>query len=308
MVFHFLQSGYNAIKRALKKTRDRFTDRLRALFSKPIDENLVEELETIFYEADLGVKTSLEMAEKTKTFLRKNQGCSADAVLTFLENEITQLLKQADSTIKKAAQGPTVILVVGVNGNGKTTTVAKLCKKLQDEGNTVLLAAADTFRAGAQEQLAIWADRLKVDLVSGAYKSDPAACAFDAVQAALSRGADYVIVDTAGRLENKTHLMKELEKIRKSIQKVCSDAPHETLLVLDATVGQNGLQNAKVFSTFTPLSGLILTKMDGTAKGGGAIAIQKELNIPIKWLGTGEGIDDLAPFEAQNFAHSLFFE
>jgi len=308
MVLKFLKSGYNALKQALKKTRDRFTDRLRSLFSRPIDEELMEELEKTFYEADLGVKTSLELAEKTKAFLRKNQGCSADNVLSYLEDEVASLLQQGTAELHCAQKGPTVVLVVGVNGNGKTTTVAKLSKKLIEDGKKVLLAAADTFRAGAQEQLAIWAKRLQIDLVAGAYKSDPAACAFDGLQAALARGADYLIIDTAGRLENKTHLMKELEKIRKSLQKLMPDAPHETLLVLDATVGQNGLQNAKAFSTFTPLSGVILTKMDGTAKGGGVVAIQKELGIPIKFIGTGEGIDDFTPFDPRSFAHALFFE
>jgi fused signal recognition particle receptor len=197
---------------------------------------------------------------------------------------------------------------VGVNGNGKTTSVAKLCNKLLGEKKKVILAAADTFRAGAQEQLAIWAERLGVDLVSGAYKSDPAACAYDAFQAACARGADFLIIDTAGRLENKTHLMRELEKIKKSLQKIRPDTPQETLLVLDATVGQNGLENAKTFSTYTPLTGLILTKMDGTAKGGGALVIQKELGIPIKFIGTGEGVDDFLSFDAKAFAHSLFFD
>ena len=308
MVLGFLKSKYQALKEALKKTRDRFADRLRNLISGPLNEELIEELEKTFYEADFGVKTSLELAEKTKAFLRKNKDCSADTALAFLEDEIAALLQQGVADLKKATNGPTVILIVGVNGNGKTTTTAKLGKKLSDENKKVLFAAADTFRAGAQEQLAIWAERLNIDLVAGAYKSDPAACAYDALQAACAREIDYLIIDTAGRLENKTHLLRELEKIRRSLQKIAPDAPHETLLILDAAVGQNGLQHAKVFSTVTPLTGLILTKMDGTAKGGGAVVIQKELGIPIKFIGTGEGVDDFVAFDAKSFAHSLFFE
>ncbi len=308
MVLGFLKSSYQAVKSALKKTRDRLSQSLRQLFSKPIDEELFEELERTFYEADLGVKTSQELAEKTKSFMQKNQGCNAEEILNYIEKEITSLLAGYNPSLKESTSSPTVILVVGVNGNGKTTFVAKLAKKLLGEGKKVLMAACDTFRAGAQEQLSIWAERLKIDIVTGSYGSDPAAVAFDAYQAAKTRGVDYLLIDTAGRLENKTHLMKELEKVRKSLQKVGEGSPHETLLVLDATVGQNGLQNAKIFSSFTPLTGVVLTKMDGTAKGGGAVAIQKELHLPIKFIGIGEGVDDLISFNAKEFAHSLLFE
>lgn len=310
MVFQFLKKGYQAVTSALKKTRDRFSTRLRSLFSRKFDESLLEELEEIFYEADLGVKTAQEMTKKTKEFLIKNKGASADEVLSFLEQELIEVLKPFDYSLKIStnASCPTVILVVGTNGNGKTTFIAKLARYLIDDGKKVLLAAADTFRAGAQEQLDIWAERLQVDIVSGNYKSDPAAVVFDAIEAARARGCDFVLIDTAGRLENKTHLMKELEKIKRCCEKFGPNCPHETLLVLDATIGQNGLTYAKTFREFTPLTGLVLTKIDGTAKGGTAIAIQKELSIPIKFLGTGEGIHDLAPFEPEAFVHSLFFE
>lgn len=206
---------------------------------------------------------------------------------------------------KKALAPPTVILVVGVNGNGKTTSIAKLAKLLKEDEARVLLAGADTFRAGAQEQLAIWANRLGVDIVAANYKSDPAAVAFDAISKALAKGYDYVIIDTAGRLENKTHLMKELEKIRRSCQKLVPEAPHETLLVMDATVGQNGLTQAKAFHEATPLTGIILTKLDGTAKGGTAFGIQRALKIPIKFISTGETVDDFAIFEPSSFVEAL---
>ncbi len=311
MVLQFLKSGYQAIKSALKKTRDRFADRLHTLFSRKIDEALLEELEVIFYEADLGVKTAQELTKKTKEFARKNPEAKAPEILSFLERELVAILKHEshDYSLKttKVAGEPTVVLVVGTNGNGKTTFIAKLANLLINDGKKVLLAAGDTFRAGAQEQLGIWAKKLGIEIISGNYNADPAAVVFDALQAAKARGSDYVLIDTAGRLENKTHLMKELEKIKRSIQKFVPDAPHETLLVLDATIGQNGLQYAKTFREFTPLSGLVLTKLDGTAKGGTAIAIQKELGIPIKFLGTGEGVEDLSLFEPEAFVHSLFF-
>jgi fused signal recognition particle receptor len=197
-------------------------------------------------------------------------------------------------------------MIVGVNGNGKTTATAKLAKRFQDAGKTVMMAAADTFRAAAVEQLETWAHRLQLDIVKGSPKSDPAAVAFDALTAAKARGADVVIVDTAGRLHTKTPLMQELEKIRRTCQKVVPSSPHEVLLVLDATTGQNGVEQAQTFCKFVPITGLILTKIDGTAKGGVAINIQRQLGIPILFLGTGEGVEDLEPFEAGVFVKGLF--
>lgn len=310
MVLQFLKSSYQAIKSALKKTRERLADRLRTLFSGKINEEMLDALVEVFYEADLGVKTAQELTQKTKEFLRKNPDATAENVLSFLEKELIEILKPFDYSLKTSQKlgEPTVILVVGTNGNGKTTFIAKLAKQLTSDGKKVLLAAADTFRAGAQEQLAMWANKLHIEIVAGTYTADPAAVVFDAVQAAQARGYDYVLIDTAGRLENKTHLMKELEKINRSCQKMVPTAPHETLLVLDATIGQNGLQYAKTFREFVKLSGLVLTKLDGTAKGGTAIAIQKELGIPIKYLGTGETINDLSAFDPEAFVHSLFFD
>jgi fused signal recognition particle receptor len=197
-------------------------------------------------------------------------------------------------------------LIVGVNGNGKTTSVAKLANRFKINKKNVLIAAADTFRAAAVEQLDIWAQRLKVDIVKGTSHSDPAAVTFDAVQAGKSRKTDVVIIDTAGRLHTKIPLMQELAKIKRSCQKVIPNSPHETLLVLDATTGQNAIDQAKVFNEFTPITGIILTKLDGTAKGGIVISIQRQLGIPIKFIGVGEGLEDLEPFDAQNFVNALF--
>ncbi len=219
------------------------------------------------------------------------------------------MLRQIPSGLEEvsAARMPAIFLIVGVNGNGKTTSVAKLSHLLKQNNKKVLVAAADTFRAAAIEQLETWAEKLKIDIVKGAPKSDPAAVTFDAIQAAKARGCDVVLIDTAGRLHTKTPLMQELEKIKRSCQKASSNGgPHETLLVLDATTGQNAIDQAKHFHKFTPLTGIILTKLDGTAKGGIIIAIQRELGIPIKFIGTGEQIDDMQPFDPQKFVESLF--
>jgi fused signal recognition particle receptor len=303
MVLQFLKNSYQALKSALKKTRSFFADRLTALFSGKIDQDLINGLEELFYEADLGVSISHELIGKTKAFLKNHPNAKAPEIIRFLQEELTGYLSIYNSQIENRAL--TVLLIVGVNGNGKTTSVAKLAKLFKDQGKKVLVAGADTFRAGAQEQLAIWASRVGVEIVSANYKSDPAAVAFDALSKATSKGFDVVIIDTAGRLENKTHLMKELEKIRRSMQKVVPDSPHETLLVMDATVGQNGVEQAKAFNESTPLSGIILTKLDGTAKGGTAFAITRALKIPIKFISLGEQVDDFAAFEPTSYVQAL---
>lgn len=308
MILKFLKSKYEALTSSLKKTRNKFADKLRALFSTPIDESKLEELEAIFYEADLGVKLSKELIQKTRALLQKKNELTADEILHFLEQELTNDLLPFDFSLKLTPGATTVILVVGANGQGKTTAIAKLASLYKEEGKKVLVAAGDTFRAGAQEQLRLWAERIGCDIVSGNYKSDPAAVTFDAIQAAHARSIDVLLIDTAGRLENKTHLMKELEKIKRSCQKFNPAYPHETLLVLDATMGQHSLPYAKTFSEFTPLSGIILTKMDGTTKGGAALYLQKELNIPVKFVGTGETAKDIAPFDPKRFVHALFFD
>jgi len=310
MVLGFLKSGFQSLNKALKKTRSSLTNRLHSLFGRPIDENMLEELEEIFFEADFGVSIVQEMMEKTKKFLYKNKDAQLEEVLHFLSTELEQSFSThaPELSFSENKEEPSVFLIVGTNGNGKTTTLAKLAHRLKKEGKNPLLVAGDTFRAGAQEQLKVWADRLSLPLIPGSYKQDPASVVFDALEAAQKRGFDTVLIDTAGRLENKTPLMKELEKICRTIKKKVPSAPHETLLILDATIGQNSLQYAKTFQSFTPLSGLILTKVDGSARGGAAIAIQKELSLPIKFVGTGEQVEDMAPFDAKEFIKGLFFE
>ena len=308
MVFQFLKSSYTKVKSALNRARQLLGTQLTALFKGKIDETTLEQLERALYEADFGVQTSMELTNKIREMHQQNPDLKTEDYLTALKSHIQSLLNQYPVTLNQlgADQRPQVILIVGVNGNGKTTSVAKLAHLFHQEGQKVLVAAADTFRAAAIEQLEIWAQKVSVDIVKGAPKSDPAAVAFDAVQAAKARQCDVVLIDTAGRLHTKTPLMQELEKIKRSCQKVLSHSPHEILLVLDATTGQNAIDQAKTFHKFTPLTGIILTKLDGTAKGGIVVAIQRELKLPIKFIGTGEGMDDLQPFDAQNFVNSLF--
>ncbi len=305
MVLQFLKSGYQAVKNALKKSRSFFAQKLKFLRFDNHDE-LLEGLEELFYEADFGTKTTQELLTKTKSYLKTKSEKSHDAIISFLKNELLESLQQQNGTFLENKNGLQVVFVVGTNGNGKTTSCAKLANKLKQEGKSVLLAACDTFRAGAQEQLKIWAERIGIDLVSGTYTSDPAAVVFDAATSCIAKRTDVLIVDTAGRLENKTHLMKELEKISRTCKKIVPEAPFEVLLVLDATLGQNGFEQAKVFTSFIPLTGIILTKVDGTAKGGIAFSIQKELKVPIKFLTTGETINDIEVFEPESYVNALF--
>ena len=307
MVLNFLKSGYQKVKNALAKTGSLLGSKIRALFKGEINEETLEKLEKLFYEADLGVQTSMDLTSKVREIHKKKPELDAEGLLAEIRKEILHMLPHKPTQIAEIpkAEGPLVILIVGVNGNGKTTSVAKLAKKYKDAGSQVLVAAADTFRAAAIEQLETWASRLHVDIVKGNPKSDPAAVVFDAVTAGKARGMDVVIIDTAGRLHTKTHLMQELEKIRRSCRKVSPASPHETLLVLDATTGQNAIDQAKTFHQFTPITGLILTKLDGTAKGGIVISIQRQLGIPVKFIGVGEGLDDLEPFDSQSFVQTL---
>ncbi|MDP3683804.1 MAG: signal recognition particle-docking protein FtsY, partial [Ignavibacteria bacterium] len=248
-----------------------------------------------------------ELTQKIRDLHRSNPSLKTADYLQELNEHLVALLSKYPSGLTETPeQLPMVILIVGVNGNGKTTSVAKLANVLGQNGKKVLVAAADTFRAAAIEQLEAWALRLKIDIVKGSPKSDPAAVAFDAVQAAKARQCDVVLVDTAGRLHTKTPLMQELEKIKRSCNKASGSGPHETLLVLDATTGQNAIDQAKHFHKFTPLTGIILTKLDGTAKGGIVVAIQRELGLPVKFIGTGEQIDDLQPFDPRTFVSNLF--
>lgn len=282
-----------------KKLFSPLSKKIRALFSRTPDDASFEHLEQIFYEADLGATTSAELVEKIRIFSRKHP--DTDQILAFVKEELLKVFSSPAVELRS----PHVILLVGVNGSGKTTTLAKLAAYYAKQKKKVLVVAGDTFRAAAIEQLETWAKRLGVDVIKSQPNSDPSGVAFDALAAAKARGIDIVLIDTAGRLQTKTDLMHELAKVRRVCQKQIPDAPHETLLVLDATVGQNALDQARTFHQFTPITGIVLTKLDGSAKGGIAVAIQKQLQIPIRWVGTGEGADDLAPFEAEAYIDAL---
>lgn len=304
MPIQFLKTGFQKIQKALSRTREYFSSKLRNFFSGPIDVEKLEELEQILYEADLGVVLAGELTEKVRARLRKNSNLNSDELLSGLKEDLLALIPPNQEVA--LTHSPHVFLIVGVNGNGKTTTCAKLGKHFQNQGLDLIFGAADTFRAAATEQLDLWATRLNIDIVKGQAKSDPSAVAFDTVQAAVARGKKVALIDTAGRLQNKTNLMQELEKIRKSCNKALPGSPHATYLVLDATIGQNAIDQAKIFMQYTPIDGLILTKLDGTAKGGIILSIQQCLKIPVKYIGIGEGMDDLEPFNAQYFINSLF--
>lgn len=309
MVLNFLKSSYKKVKEALAKTGSLLGNSIRALFKGPIDEETLDELERILYEADLGSETARDLTDKVRVLYRSNPTLGASALLASIQQEVTKMLTGHPNqalTLPAPADQPMVILVVGVNGNGKTTSVAKLARYFQTMDQQVLVAAADTFRAAAIEQLETWAGRLGVDIVKGRPGSDPASVAFDALSAGKARQANVVIVDTAGRLHTKTHLMQELEKIRRICKKVNPSSPHETLLVLDATTGQNAIDQAKTFHQFIPLTGLILTKLDGSAKGGIVVSIYRQLGIPVKFIGIGEGLEDLEPFNPDQFVKALF--
>ncbi len=308
MALEFIKSSYIKIKSALARARSLLGNKIRVLFQGKIDETTLEKLEQLLYEADFGVQATLELTNKIRELHKNHPSFKTEDYLAALRQEIVNLLNRYPTHLVSIDQieGPQIILIVGVNGNGKTTSVAKLAYLLTQAGQKVLIGAADTFRAAAIEQLEVWSHRLHVDLVKGAPKSDPAAVAFDAVYAGKARQCNVVIIDTAGRLHTKIPLMQELEKIKRSCKKISAHAPHETLLVLDATTGQNAIDQAKIFHKFTPITGLILTKLDGTAKGGIVVAIQRELGIPVKFIGIGENIDDLQPFDPTTFVANLF--
>jgi fused signal recognition particle receptor len=306
MVFNFLKSGYNKLKGSLVKTGSILGNKIRALFSGKLDEETLEGLERAFFEADLGVQTATELTQKVKDLYAKNPALTSEELLAEIRQEILRIIKMPENIGVDVLGSPHIIMVVGVNGNGKTTSVAKLARRYKSNGKKVLVAAADTFRAAAVEQLSLWASQGEIEIVKGAPNSDPAAVAFDAVSAGKARNADVVIIDTAGRLHTKIPLMQELEKIKRACRRFISEAPHETLLVLDATTGQNAIEQAKTFNRFTPISGLVLTKLDGTAKGGIIVSIQRELAIPVKYIGVGEGVDDLEPFNAETYVNALF--
>ncbi|MGN7383297.1 signal recognition particle-docking protein FtsY [Chlamydia abortus] len=299
----------NKFKEGLAKTRNAFVEKVEDLIlrRKKIDEEFYEELEEILIGADVGVNTVMELIDDLRAEVRKQKIEDAAELKPILSEKLVKLLKgDENNSLRVSDNGLTVYLFVGVNGVGKTTTIGKLAHRFKQQGKKVLLAAGDTFRAGAIEQLEVWGQRVGVDVIKQQAGSDPAAVMFDAVQAAKTRGVDILLCDTAGRLQNKVNLMEELNKIYRVISREVPDAPHEVLLVLDATTGQNALSQAKLFGDKTGLTGLVLTKLDGTAKGGIVVAIRQEMNIPVKLVGLGEKMDDLEPFDSEQFVHALF--
>lgn len=301
---------FDLFKKGLAKTRDKLVAGLRKIlpFGRRIDEQLLNELNDTMLAADMGPKAVESLTKEIREAWKGGKISEAQEILPFLKNRVSGSWTAADRALRMAPTGPTIIFVVGINGSGKTTSVAKLCNYLRKQGKSVLLGACDTFRAAAIDQLAIWAKRCGVEIVKHQPGSDPAAVAFDACDAGIARGVDVIILDTAGRLHTQDHLMRELNKIFRVVQKRVPEAPHETLLVLDATIGQNAINQAKVFSEVCRVTGLILAKLDGSAKGGIVVGIREQLDIPVKFVGLGETIDDLEPFDPDKFVEALFEE
>ena len=299
---------FNNLKTGLTKTRNALTDKINEALNLAvtIDEDLYEELEEILIMADIGMDTTMEIIERLKDKIRKEKINDVELVRPVLKSVIAEMMKDDSEESYEEKSGKEVILVIGVNGVGKTTSIGKLAAMNKEKGKKVLLAAADTFRAGAIDQLVVWSERAKVDIVKHEEGSDPAAVVFDAINASKSRGVDLLICDTAGRLHNKKNLMDELGKINRVIDRELSGANKQTLLVLDGTTGQNAVIQAKQFMEVCPIDGIVLTKLDGTAKGGVVISIKNTLKIPVKYIGVGEGIDDLQEFDAESFVEALF--
>jgi signal recognition particle-docking protein FtsY len=310
-----LEQEFSArFKRAVAATRDSLSEKLDTVFAgrKQIDDELLDQLEEVLIAADIGVPTTLDILEKVRRGIARQQINDLDALKLAIKTELLHILQAserqgvASETSVPEGVAPYVMMIVGVNGVGKTTTIGKLAQRIKAEGNDVLICAADTFRAAASDQLAIWAERTGVPLIQQKQGTDPAAVLFDSLKAAKARGSEVLIVDTAGRLHTKSNLMAELEKMKRVAAREVEGAPHETLLVLDAVTGQNGLEQARQFLKIAGVTGIVLTKLDGTAKGGIAVAIAKELNLPIRYAGIGEKVDDLVVFDPEQYVNSLF--
>jgi fused signal recognition particle receptor len=302
-------SFLDRMKEAVTRTRENLAERIEeaVAFSKEIDRNTLDDLEATLIGADLGTTTTHEVLEKLRERADRKQIQDVDELKRLLKDELLAILASSnDRPVQKVDGTPEVILVVGVNGTGKTTTIGKLAQVFRSQGKNVLMCAADTFRAAAIEQLEVWGQRTGTEVIKTKAGGDPAAVLFDALQAATARKTDYVVVDTAGRLHTKTNLMSELEKMRRTAQRIIPGAPHETLLVMDATTGQNGLQQARLFTEAAGVTGIVLTKLDGTAKGGVVVAISRELGLPVRYVGVGEKAGDLLPFDPKEFVDSLF--
>jgi len=299
-------SLFQRLRRGLAKSREGWAGRLESIFqTQSWDEESLASLEEVLLSADVGVKATQRLKDAANLYIR---GQSVQELFSFLESEIVHILKerQRSPVIPPLSQSPWVMLFLGVNGVGKTTTIGKMAAQYRQDGKKVLLVAADTFRAAAIVQLEIWCQNVGAEIIKHQSGADPSAVAFDGIRAARKRGTDVVLIDTAGRLHTKSHLVEELKKVRRVVAKEQPGAPHETLLVLDATTGQNGLQQAKVFKEALEITGIVLTKLDGTAKGGVVIGIQEELGIPVQYLGVGEEIEDLQSFDPDRFVQSLF--
>jgi len=300
---------FDKFKAGLQKTHTRLAHEIKRIVTRSprLDATSLEELEAALIAADLGMETTGQIVAAVKKGFESQGGSGLD-VFAIAEREVQAVLSSNRTELVRAPQGPTIVSIVGVNGTGKTTTAAKLAHWVRSRGETALLGACDTFRAAAIEQLKLWGQRLKIEVIAGAHGADAAAVAHDAVTAAHARKAHYLFIDTAGRLHTKQNLMQELQKLHRVIAKQTPGAPHEVLLVLDATTGMNALNQAREFNKAVPLTGLIVTKLDGTSKGGMVVAIQEELNLPIKFVGLGEQADDLQPFDARQFAEAMFAE
>ncbi len=296
------------LKAGIQKTRSGLVDRIEDVLQgkKQIDADLLDELEYTLITADLGVRTVQDIIDRIHERVDRKLTADAGEIRNLIREQLLEILNASEAPVHVVRNPPAVIMLVGINGAGKTTTIGKLAQRFIGEGRKVLLCAADTFRAAAIEQLEIWAQRAGVDMIRQKTGADPSAVVFDALQSAKARAVDYVIIDTAGRLHTKENLMAELEKMRRTCARVIPGSPHEVWLVLDATTGQNGLEQARKFTEAAGLTGIVLTKLDGTAKGGVVVAIARDLNLPIRYVGVGEKIDDLLPFEPRQFVESLF--
>ena len=303
------KKAFQKLAGALGKTREGSVKTLRTILTgKQLSAELLHDLERAMIEADIGVKTAIELRKDIQAGWERGEIADGDAALMFLKDQLTAYYPEEDRGLNFAPEGPTVILVAGINGAGKTTSIAKLCKTLRDQDKSVLLAACDTFRAAAVEQLEVWSGRLGVDVIKGQQGGDPAAVAFDAAAAAVARKVDVLIIDTAGRLQTQKPLMDQLTKIRRVTEKQIPGAPHEVILVIDATTGQNGVNQARVFSEAIDVTGIFLSKLDGSARGGIVIAIREAIAVPVKFVGLGETPDDVQPFDPPAFVEAMFAE